>query len=119
MIMIIFFFSSVVLVLYLPELAEDLHRKNPTSQWLQNLDSDMSTSEVTPATPTSAQPTKVSTPALPEGIKDFIGSVKPQNFEPDHWEETQLIRNGIYVRWCTVSRSVGTGEPHCVVVGFR
>ena len=89
----------------LPRSAADAVPPDNTSQWLRNLDVDFDASTPVPTTPCSSRPDEVSTPALPQGIKESEGTATPQRFEPEDDEGARTISDDTYdeISKCTES----------------
>lgn len=72
----------------LPSSAAEAAPPDNTSQWLRNLDVDFDESNAGPTTPVPSTPGTnladgASTPALPEGIEESVGTTTPRRFAPD------------------------------------
>ena len=66
-----------------------------TSQWLRNLKVNFDNVNENPPTPCSSHQEGASTPALPRGIEESVGTATPRRFAPDI-EENRTVSDRTY-----------------------
>lgn len=80
----------------LPLSAVDPTPVENTSQWLRNLDVNFDSVNEAPPTPCSSHIEGVSTPALPRGVDESVGTATPRRFAPEVEERARTISDGTY-----------------------
>ena len=80
----------------LPATATEATPVENTSQWLRNLDVDFDSVNATPPTPCSTHLEGASTPALPQGIEESVGTATPRRFAPEVNEDARTVSERTY-----------------------
>lgn len=76
--------------------AQEIRRKEDTSQTLRDLDIDYTTTNYTLANPVSEHAESFRTPALPAVVVECKGTLTPQRFKPDNRYNSHTISDWTY-----------------------